>query len=94
MGKSVKKNRIYLNAFFNVMALVAVIIMLVFCFYLFKLDMIPFKYLSILFNKPFVTRGLFCFSSSVKKLRGPPKRMGPRMPAGGGCMGRIKSTPV
>lgn len=50
MGKRVKKNRIYLNAFFNVIALVAVIIMLVFCFYLFKLDMIPFKYLSILYG--------------------------------------------
>lgn len=32
------------------MALVSVIIMLVFCFYLYKLDMIPFKYLSVFYG--------------------------------------------
>lgn len=44
-----KKKRIYMNAFFNVIALIAVVVMLVFCIYLFRLDMLPFKYLSILY---------------------------------------------
>jgi len=38
-----------MNAFFNLIALIAVIVMLVFCIYLFRLDMLPFKYLSILY---------------------------------------------
>ena len=49
MSKKGKKKRIYLNIFFNVVAVVAVIVMLVFCIYLFRLDMIPFKYLSVLY---------------------------------------------
>lgn len=47
--KKSKKQRIYMNAFFNVIALISVIVMLIFCIYLFKLDMLPFKYLSILY---------------------------------------------
>lgn len=47
--KKSKIKRIYMNAFFNVIALIAVIVMLVFCIYLFRLDMLPFKYLSILY---------------------------------------------
>ena len=45
-----KKKKIFLNAFFNMVALVAVVMMLVFCIYIFRLDMLPFKYLSIIYG--------------------------------------------
>ena len=50
MHKKRRKNKIYLNIFFNIIALIAVVIMLIFCFYLYRLDMIPIKYLGIVYG--------------------------------------------
>jgi len=49
MRKKLRRRRMYLNIFFNIVALISVCFMLIFCIYLFRLDMIPFKYLSILY---------------------------------------------
>ena len=49
MRGKLRKRKMYLNIFFNIVALIAVIIMLIFCIYLYRLDMIPMKFLSIIY---------------------------------------------
>lgn len=50
MRRKRRKHKIYLNIFFNIMALISVVIMLIFCLYLYRLDMIPMKYLGIIYG--------------------------------------------
>ncbi len=47
--KKSKKRKVVLNIIFNVIALISSILALVFCIYLHKLDMLPMKYLRIVF---------------------------------------------
>ena len=47
--KKKKKNKVVLNVIFNIIALISTILAVAFCIYIYKLDMIPSKYLTILF---------------------------------------------
>ncbi len=47
--KSNKKSKVVSNVFFNVIALISTVIAVAFCIYLYKLDMLPVKYLRIVF---------------------------------------------
>ena len=47
--KNKKKSKVISNIVFNVIALISTILAVVFCVYLYKLDMLPMKYLSIVF---------------------------------------------
>lgn len=47
--KKSKKNKLVTNIIFNVIALISTILAVVFCIYLYKLDMLPEKYLTIIF---------------------------------------------
>lgn len=47
--KKSKKRKVVLNIVFNIIALISTILALVFCIYLYKLDMLPMKYLRIVF---------------------------------------------
>ena len=50
MAKKVnKKKKLILNIFFRLIAFVSIVVMLIFCMYLYKLDMIPGKYLTIIY---------------------------------------------
>ncbi len=47
--KNIKKKNIISNIIFNIIALISTIIAVAFCIYLYKLDMLPGKYLTIIF---------------------------------------------
>ena len=47
MKKRTKKSKVVLNIVFNVIALISVVMAIIFCIYLYKLDMIPEKFLRI-----------------------------------------------
>lgn len=47
--KKKRKKKLILNVIFNIIALISTIVVLIFCIYIYKLDMIPSKYLIILF---------------------------------------------
>ena len=50
MKKMSKKKKKIFNIFFNISAVISVLVMLVFCFCLYKLDMIPLKFLGIIYG--------------------------------------------
>ncbi len=49
MSRKKRNKKKYFNLFFNISALIAVFIMLIFCFWLYRLDMLPMKYLGIIY---------------------------------------------
>ena len=50
MAKKVnKKKKLILNIFFRLIAFVSIVVMLIFCMYLYKLDMLPTKYLTLIY---------------------------------------------
>jgi hypothetical protein len=49
MRKS-KKKKVVSNIIFNVIALISIVIAIIFCFSIYKLDMIPDKYLKLIFT--------------------------------------------
>ena len=48
-GKVQKKSKVVLNVIFNIIAFISTIVAVVFCIYLYRLDMLPSKYLAIVF---------------------------------------------
>ena len=47
--KNMKKSKVISNIVFNVIALISSVLAIVFCIYLYRLDMLPGKYLTIIF---------------------------------------------
>ena len=48
-NKKIKRSKVISNIIFNIIALISTVLALVFCVYLYKLDMLPMKYLRIVF---------------------------------------------
>lgn len=69
MRKKRRKMKICLNMFFNIIALISVVIMLVFCGYIYKLGMIPFKYLSIIYAIIMIFYVIFLFFTLPRKIK-------------------------
>ena len=48
-NKKIKRSKVISNIIFNIIALISTVLAFVFCVYLYKLDMLPMKYLRIVF---------------------------------------------